>query len=63
MRALKKIIDNDIAQAPAVIVDLGVDEAVTAWKNVAQAADQFRHNVYVIVHGASQGPAGSTSGK
>ena len=63
VRALKGIIDNDVAQAPAVIMDLAVDEAVTAWKNVAQAADQFRHSVYVIVHGASQGPTGSTSGK
>ncbi len=28
-------------------MDLGVDEAVTAWHNVALNADQYRVNAYV----------------
>jgi hypothetical protein len=47
VRAILKIIDEDIAQAPAIIMGLGVEEAEKAWYNVALAADGYRKNAYV----------------
>lgn len=36
------LIETDIRQALPVIMNLGVDEAVTAWKNVAAEANDYR---------------------
>jgi hypothetical protein len=52
--AISKLIDTDIRQVPPIIMNLGVSEAVTAWYNVAQAANQYRVNAYVTTSG---GPA------
>jgi hypothetical protein len=49
---ITNIIENDIAKALPIIMNLGVDEAVKAWHNVAVAANNYRVNAYV-----QQGPA------
>ncbi|TFW31058.1 alpha-xenorhabdolysin family binary toxin subunit A [Duganella callida] len=55
--SIVSLIDTDIRQALPIIMNLGVDEAITAWANVAAEADQYRVNAYVTVSGA---PAGTT---
>lgn len=45
--AIGTLIETDIAQVPPIIMSLGVDEAVLAWSNVAQAANAYRVNAYV----------------
>lgn len=54
--AIAKLIDTDIRQVPPIIMNLGVSEAVTAWYNVAQAANQYRVNAYITTSG---GPTAS----
>jgi hypothetical protein len=56
LAAIAKLIETDIAQVPPIIMSLGVDEAVRAWFNVAQAANAYRVNAYVHETG---GPAAS----
>lgn len=41
-------INNDIKGAPTFIAELGVDVAIGQWKAVADAADQYRVNAYVV---------------
>jgi hypothetical protein len=47
LAAIIKIIDDDIAAAPPIIMSLGVDNAIRSWKNVADLADAYRKNAYV----------------
>jgi len=47
MAHIVKLIDDDIRKVPPIIMSLGVDEAMKAWYNVAQAANQYRVNAYV----------------
>lgn len=42
-----KIIDEDIRKALPIIMNLGVDEALDAWRKVGNAANQYRINAYV----------------
>ncbi len=51
--AIVKMIDTDIRKVPPIIMSLGVDEAVTAWSNVAQAANVYRVNAYVTTAGGA----------
>ncbi|MCC6460314.1 MAG: alpha-xenorhabdolysin family binary toxin subunit A [Saprospiraceae bacterium] len=44
---ISKIIQDDITNAPAIIMDLGVSEAITAWKKVSQEANSYALNAYV----------------
>lgn len=44
---ISSLIDTDIRQVPPIIMNLGVDEAVRAWHNVALNADAYRVNAYV----------------
>lgn len=51
---IRELIERDIAKALPIIMDLGVDEAMRAWWNVAQLAQAFRLHAYVTeVGGAS----------
>jgi hypothetical protein len=45
--SISSLIDNDIRSVPPIIMNLGVDEAVKAWHNVALNADVYRVNAYV----------------
>ncbi|HEU5003916.1 MAG TPA: alpha-xenorhabdolysin family binary toxin subunit A [Actinomycetota bacterium] len=47
LKAIVRLIDVDIRQVPPIIMGLGVDEAMKAWFNVAQAANAYRLNAYV----------------
>ncbi|MEO6700793.1 MAG: alpha-xenorhabdolysin family binary toxin subunit A [Jatrophihabitantaceae bacterium] len=51
--AISAMIDNDIRNVPPIIMSLGVDEAITAWHNVALAADNYRVNAYVTQQGGA----------
>jgi hypothetical protein len=42
-----EIIDRDIEKVPPIIANLGVEEAVKAWFNVALKADNYRINAFV----------------
>lgn len=42
-----QMIDEDIRKALPVIMSLGVEEAMNAWRNVGYAADLYRINAYV----------------
>jgi Bacillus haemolytic enterotoxin (HBL) len=44
-----QVIDQDIDQAPAIIKDLGVAEAIIDWEKVARIADSYRANAYITV--------------
>lgn len=55
--AIAKLIDTDIRKVPPIIMNLGVTEAVTAWYNVAQAANQYRLNAYVTTSGGATASA------
>jgi hypothetical protein len=46
--AIINLIDTNIAQAPPAIMSLGVGDAVQAWKDVAETANGFRVNAYVV---------------
>ncbi len=48
---ISKLIDSDIRKVPPIIMNLGVDEAVKAWHNVAQVANAYRINAYVKTEG------------
>jgi hypothetical protein len=54
--AIARLIDTDIAQVPPIIMNLGVEEALKAWHDVALAADAYRVNAYITQSG---GPADS----
>ncbi|WP_280345956.1 alpha-xenorhabdolysin family binary toxin subunit A [Nocardia abscessus] len=41
------LIDNNIAQVPPIIMDLGVDAAIAKWAAVAKEADNFLRNAHV----------------
>ncbi|UGT67705.1 alpha-xenorhabdolysin family binary toxin subunit A [Nocardia gipuzkoensis] len=41
------LIDNNIAQVPPIIMDLGVDAAIAKWAAVAQEAEKFLRNAHV----------------
>jgi hypothetical protein len=45
--AISTLIDTDVREVPPIIMDLGVDEAVKAWHNVAVNADAYRVNAHV----------------
>jgi hypothetical protein len=49
--AIVKLIDTDIRDALPIIMNLGVDEAITAWSNVAAEADAYRVNAYIQEQG------------
>lgn len=60
--AISTLIDLDIRQAAPIIMNLGVSEAITAWYNVAQAANSYRVNAYVTVPTVMPTTPTSTSG-
>jgi len=43
------VIQTDIGQALPIIMNLGIDEAVTDWKNVANEANDYRVNAFVKI--------------
>jgi hypothetical protein len=45
--ALSALVDDDIRNVPPIIMDLGIDEAIKAWHQVALRADAYRVNAYV----------------
>lgn len=45
--SISSLIDTDIRSVPPIIMNLGVDEAVKAWHNVALNADAYRVSAYV----------------
>ncbi len=47
-------IARDIQQAPAIIKDLGVAEAIQQWAQVAAIADTYRANAYITVKPESE---------
>jgi hypothetical protein len=51
--AIRTLIDSDIAQVPPIIMNLGVEEALKSWHDVAQAADAYRVNAYVTQSGGA----------
>jgi hypothetical protein len=53
---IRELIERDIEKALPIIMDLGVDEAMRAWWNVAQIANAYRLHAYVTQLG---GPADS----
>ena len=55
--ALSALVDDDIAAVPPIITGLGVDDAITAWHQVAQQADAFRANAYLAEQPARQSMA------
>jgi hypothetical protein len=54
---LGNIIQNDIAQALPIIMNLGVDEAITAWQKLGTEADSYRVNAYITMGPAPTPPA------
>lgn len=44
------IIQNDIAQALPIIMNLGVTEAIQAWQSVGNEANDYRVNAYITVN-------------
>ena len=53
-------IQSDIAQAPAIIMSLGIDEAISNWAAVAQEADAYRVNAYISVQPPAQAAQSAT---
>lgn len=51
LQNISRLIDTDIRQVPPIIMNLGVEEAIKAWHNVAQAANEYRVNAYVTESG------------
>jgi hypothetical protein len=51
LNAIVELIDTDIRNALPIIMSLGVDEAITAWSNVAAKADAYRVNAYIQEQG------------
>jgi hypothetical protein len=47
LASISQLIDDDIRNVPPIIMNLGVDEALKAWHNVALNADAYRVNAYV----------------
>lgn len=47
LAAISRMVDDDIRNVPPIIMDLGVDQAVRAWHNVALLADKYRLSAYV----------------
>lgn len=47
--AIVKLIDADIRNALPIIMDLGVEQAIKSWANVAAAADAYRVHAFVKV--------------
>jgi hemolytic enterotoxin HBL len=47
LSAISRMVDDDIRNVPPIIMDLGVDQAVKAWYNVAILADKYRLSAYV----------------
>jgi hypothetical protein len=54
--AISKLIDTDIRDVLPVIMDLGVQEAIKDWSNIADKADAYRVNAYIQEQG---GPSAS----
>lgn len=50
LNAIVGIIDEDIAKALPIIMNLGVEAAIKAWTNVGQEANAYRVNAYVTVN-------------
>ena len=46
--ALAALVDDDIRAVPPIIGALGVDQAITAWHQVAEQADAYRVNAHVV---------------
>lgn len=47
---IRKIIDEDIDKVPAIIKDLGIEEAINAWGKLAKIADNYRSNAFITVN-------------
>jgi hypothetical protein len=54
LNGIIKVINDDIGQAPAIIMSLGIDEALADWAAVAQEADAYRVNAYITVQPEAQ---------
>lgn len=49
LQSITDLIKKDIQEALPIIMDLGVEEAITAWTAVGNEADAYRVNAYVTV--------------
>jgi hypothetical protein len=49
IRGVLTTISTDIKDAPGFIQQLGVDEAITQWADIAVKADNYRANAYITV--------------
>jgi hypothetical protein len=47
--SIVKTIETNIAEVPPIIMNLGVETALTEWHNVALAADTYRQKAYISV--------------
>jgi hypothetical protein len=57
LQNIVQLIDSDIREALPLIMNLGIAEAIKAWKDVADEADEYRVHAYIIVDGVSTKPA------
>ncbi|GAB3829208.1 alpha-xenorhabdolysin family binary toxin subunit A [Hymenobacter jeollabukensis] len=57
LTSIVALIDSDIRQALPIIMNLGIAEAIQAWKDVAAEADIYRMNAYITVDNQSTDPA------
>ncbi|WP_460676501.1 alpha-xenorhabdolysin family binary toxin subunit A [Hymenobacter coalescens] len=57
LQGIVALIDADIRKALPIIMNLGIAEAIQAWKDVADEADTYRKNAYITVDGKTQAPA------
>jgi len=48
---ITKLIQTSIRDVPLIIVNLGVDSVITAWADVADAANSYRVHAYVVNSG------------
>ncbi|OON68224.1 alpha-xenorhabdolysin family binary toxin subunit A [Hymenobacter sp. CRA2] len=56
LQNIVSLIDQDIRQALPIIMNLGIEEAIVAWKNVATEANDYRTNAYISIDGNSTAP-------
>ena len=49
LQNIVNLIKTDIQDALPIIMDLGVEAALNAWKSVGEEADQYRVNAYITV--------------
>lgn len=48
LEALASMVDDDIGKVVMIMMELGIEESVSAWAEVAEAASLFRANAHVV---------------